>query len=278
MASFLLFIIIAFISINHCEAQTKQYIAMIPSLHSRQDLGSVENSLQLSDQIFVLFTYPNAVAVYSESVFINQSNNFVEQEMALPSTGHDENDNDNGGRISNGILNAQLWIEGERIIPQVVKENNVEWYTIQTKFAPHQTHTIKSLFWAQTSDTDIDSLPNLNTKTIISGKREFLINLAHAAIWNNKINSINIIVVLLDSLSSKPENILAQPSSHNLNDSTLTWSMQNIEPTSNDNIFVSYDSDNSSDKEMDSMTKISHYFVKTVYDKLLYYVSQLDKL
>jgi hypothetical protein len=267
-----------FISITQCIAQTKDYIAIIPPFHSRQEIGSTESPLQLSHQQFIVFVYQNAVAVYSESDFINQSDNVVDQEFALPSTGHDENGIEPGGRISNGLLSIQLWIEGERVNPQFIQDGNEEWYTIQTKFAPHENHKIKALFWAETSLTDIDSVSGMDTTIIANGQRGFLIDLAHAAIWNSIIESIDVTVILKEGILPNGQTFSAEPTTYDLKDSTLTWSMEYIEPSSNDNIFVSYDSYENLDINMNTIAKLADYIVKKVYDQLLYFVTQSEEL
>lgn len=265
-------------SLHQSEAQTKEYIAIIPSFHSRQQIGSTESSLQLSHQQFVLFVYPNAAVVYSESDFINQSDELLNQEFALPSTGHDENGIDPRGRISNGILSIQLWIQGERVNPEFIRDGNEEWYTIQTTFAPNEERKIKAIFWAETSLIDIDSLLGSDTTIIANGKRGFLIDLSHASIWNNNIESINVVVVLKDGVLLRDQNFNAEPKTYDLKDSTLMWSLKYVEPSLEDNIFVLYDSPTNLDPNMINMAKLADYIVKKVYDKLLYFVSQLNEL
>ena len=271
-----LFIFI-FISAFPCKAQTKEYIAIIPPFHSRQEIGGTENPLQLVHQRFVLFVYENAVAVYSESDFVNQDDNALDQEFALPSTGHDENGAEPGGRISNGILSIQLWIQGEQVDPQFIQDGDGEWYSIHTKFAPHENRTVKALFWAETSLTDVDSIPGIDTTRIANGKRGFLINLAHATVWNGVIQSIDTYVVLNDGILPNDQTFSAEPETYDLQDSTLSWSMENIEPTPDDNIEVSYESLNNADSTTDTMAKLSKFIVKSVYDRLLDYVNQLDE-
>jgi hypothetical protein len=267
-----------FILLNQSQAQTKEYLAIIPAFHSRQQMGSTESSLQLRHQRFVLFVYPNAVAVYSESDFINQGDELFTQEFAIPSTGHDENGSDPGGRISNGILSIQLWIQGERADPEFIQEGNEEWYTIQTTFAPNEERKVKALFWAETSLTDIDSLLGSDTTIIANGKRGFLIDLSHASIWNNNIESNDVVVVLKDGILSREQNFNAEPKTYDLKDSTLTWSQKYVEPSLEDNIFISYDSPANLDLNMSTMAKLADYIVKKVYDQLLYFVSQLNEL
>src|SRR5512136_1614012 len=84
-------------------AQTKEYIAMVPSLHDRRDVADPGIQLRLERQQFILFVYRDAVVVYTEVVLANTGPDSLMQELALPSTGHDENGDAPGGRISSGI-------------------------------------------------------------------------------------------------------------------------------------------------------------------------------
>ncbi len=273
-----LYLIISFfLTLHYCEAQTKKYIAIIPPFHSRQVRSGTESSLQLKHQLFVVFVYQNAVAVYSESEFFNPTDNVLEQELALPSTGHDENGNESGGRISNGILSIQLWVQGERLDPEYVLDGNEGWFLVRTKFPPLKNRIVKALFWAETSLKDIDYLPGLDTTVIIDGKRGFLINLAHAAVWNSFIESIDIYVVLNGGISTNRDSFDIKPASYELKDSTLTWSMKYIEPSEKDNIEISYDSYGDTDSNIDTMSKLSTFIVKHVYDQLIHYARQLDE-
>jgi hypothetical protein len=273
--NFLFFLSLA--NLYNCNAQSDGYIAIIPPFHSTQEFGSTESPLQLLHQRFVVFVYQNAVAVYSESDFINPSDRYLEQELALPSTGHDENGIAPGGRISNGILSIQLWVRGERVNPEFIQNGNEDWYTVHTRLAPHEKRKVSALFWAETSLTDIDSLPGLDTTTIANGKRGFLINLAHAAVWNGLIQTIEIYVILKDGILPNGEAFSAEPLNYNLKDSTLIWSMNNIEPSSNDNIEVLYESSQNSDSATNTMAKLSKFIVKHAYDQLIYYSTQLDE-
>ena len=274
---FIVLNVLLLVTAQKSEAQTKKYIAMVPPFHSRLQIGSSESLLQLSHLRFVLFVYSNAVAVYSESEFINQSDNFLEQEIALPSTGHDENGSEPGGRISNGILSIQLWVQDERVVPKFIQDGDEDWYTINTKFSPHEKRIVKALFWAETSLADIDSSFGLDTTVISNGKRGFLIDLAHASVWNNVIQSIDTYVVLKDGISTDQQTFSATPSIYDLKDSTLVWSMKYIEPSFDDNIFVSYDSSKNVEVDQSTIVKLADYIVKEVYDQLLYFVSQLDE-
>ena len=218
------------------------------------------------------------MAVYSESDFVNNSNNFWEQELALPSTGHDENGPEPGGRISNGILSIQLWVQGERVRPEFIQDGNEEWYTIKTRFTPHENRVVKALFWAETSLTDIDSLPGLDTTIIANGKRGFLINLAHASVWNSTIDSLETYVILKDGLSQDQQIFSVEPPPFNINDSTLAWTNEYLEPSESDNINIFYESSSNSNPGTNTMAKLSRFIIKKVYDELLDYAYHLDEL
>ena len=269
------FLLLVIISSIHLPAQTKDYMAIIPPFHSRQNITGTESPLELRNLQFVIFVYENAVVAYSESDFINQSENAIEQELAIPSTGHNVNGGNPGSRISNGILSIQLWVEGEKVNPQFLKEGDEDWYYIQAKFQPHESHKVKALFWAETSPEDIDYFPGLDTIIIPNGRRGFLIDLAHASVWKSTIQSTNITVVLKDGIFPSWETYSAGPPSYDLIDSTLGWSMKYVEPSTNDNVLVKYESFNNSDTPTNTMAKLSSFIVKKAYGQLLYFVSQM---
>jgi hypothetical protein len=274
----LYFLLLILISPLRLTAQTKDYIAIIPSFHIRQNTTDAESPLELRNLHFIIFAYENAIVVYSESDFINQSENVIEQELGLPSTGHNVNGNDPGGRISNGIRSTQLWVQGEKVNPQFIKDGDEEWYTIQTKLQPRESRKVKALFWAETSLADIEDLPGLDTTVITNGKRGFLIDLAHAAKWKSTIQSIDITIILKDGIFPSWETYSAGLPSYNLKDSSLTWSMKYIKPSTNDNVLVKYESFNNSDSTTNTIAKLSTFIVKQAYGELQYFVSQLNKL
>ena len=274
----LYFLLLILISPLRLTAQTKDYIAIIPSFHIRQNTTDAESPLELRNLHFIIFAYENAIVVYSESDFINQSENVIEQELGLPSTGHNVNGNDPGGRISNGIRSTQLWVQGEKVNPQFIQDGDEEWYTIQTKLQPRESRKVKALYWAETSLADIEDLPGLDTTVITNGKRGFLIDLAHAAKWKSTIQSIDITIVLKDGIFPSWETYSAGLPSYNLKDSSLTWSMKYIKPSTNDNVLVKYESFNNSDSTTNTIAKLSTFIVKQAYGELQYFVSQLNKL
>ena len=258
-------------------AQEREYLAIIPAFHDRLNTSGVENSLKLQRQRFILFVYRDAVAVYSEADFANTGMDRASQEFALPSTGHDENGAMPEGRISSGILTVQLWVEGERVAPDFIHDGNEDWYTIQSWFEPGERHTVKAVFWAQTSLTDVDSIPGLDTVAVDIGKRGFMVDLAHATVWNNVIETIDVTVVLKGGMSFRRDSFSAEPDTYDLQDSTITWSFKNVEPSQNDNIVVSYTTSGSWGSATNTMAKLSTYIVKRVYDELLNYARQTEK-
>ena len=256
-------------------AQQTGYLAIIPTFHDRLGTPGYESPLQLKQQRFVLFVYPNAVAVYCEADFFNSGIDTINMELSLPSTGHDENGDEPFGRISNGILSVQLWVEDEQVEPQIINDGNTEWYTIQTQFEPDKIREVKALFWAQTSLTNVDSLPGLDTTIIKDGKCAFLVNLAHMAIWKDVIESLNVIAVLKDNVLQNLDTANLAPLTYELEDSTLVWSYTDIEPTEDDNIYVPYTVSGEQNSRYNTMAKLSEFIVKNAYDQLLSYYDQL---
>jgi hypothetical protein len=271
------FIILLIAPLYLSRAQERDYLAIIPTFHDRLNTSGREGPLRLQNQQFVLFVYQNAVAVYSEADFINTGTNMLSQEFGLPSTGHDENGILPGGKISTGILSVRLWVQGKIIAPDFIRSGNEDWYTIRTQFAPGERKKIKALFWAETSLTDIDSLPGLDTVKISDGKRGFMFDLAHAAIWNGSIETISINIVLMQGLNVKQEAFSADPNTYQVQDSTLSWKIYNAEPTAFDNIFVWYSSIGNQSSEYNTMSMLSNYIVKEAYDNLINYVRKIDE-
>ncbi len=255
-------------------AQEKAYWAIIPTFHDRLNTSGGESPLRLQSQRFVLYVYRNAVAVYSEADFVNTSMGMLSQELALPSTGHKENGDEPGGRISNGILSVRLWVEGERVEPELIHVGDEDWYTIQSRFTPGEERKVKAVFWAQTSLTNIDATPGLDTAAITVGKRGFIVDLSHAAVWNSVIGSLDVTVVLKGGMSFENDSFVAEPGTYDLQDSTITWSLADTEPSQSDNIVVSYSPSGSWSSTPNTMAKLSTYIVKKVYDNLLYFVDR----
>ncbi|GEM_PF-1715508 len=269
--------VLSIVCLYHVPAQESRCLAIIPSFHDRLRTSGAEGPVQLSRQRFVVFVYPNAAAVYSEADFVNTSSETFVQEFALPSTGHNENGNAPGGRISTGILNVQLQVQGKRIAPDFIKDGIEDWYTIRTPLAPGEQQNVQALFWAQTSLADLDSLPGLDTVEIPDGRRGFMCDLAHGATWNSAISTIHIEVVLMQDLNIDPGSVSADPNTYEVQDSTFSWNLYNVEPSPDDNLFVWYSGIENHKPEYNTMAKLSGYIVKTVYDNLLTYARMRDE-
>lgn len=256
--------------------QRKQYIAIIPAFHDRVVTAGSENILQLKRQRFVLFVYRNAVAVSSEADFLNTGGDTLSQEFALPSTGHEDNGDRPDSRTSNGILTVRLWVEGERVTPALIHDGNEDWFTIRARFAPGDRRRVKAEFWAQTSLTNVSSLPGLDTVAIPAGPRGFMLDLYHAAAWKKPIEKIDVAVVLKAGLQFGQDAFSAEPDEYQVQDSTITWTFMDMEPAPDDNIRVYYTPAGNWGSTPNTMARLSTYIVRKVYDSLLDYVEQRE--
>ena len=258
----------------HCQDQN--VIAVVPPFMDRQHSDEFESSLQLTQQRFAIFIYRNAAIVYSEADFVNNGQDSMTMELALPSTGYQEKNGTEIPYISNGILSVQMWIAGERAEPEVLEESDIEWYAINAMFPPSVVTKVKALFWVQTSLTDVDSIPGLDTVKIRDGKRGFLLNLSKAAIWNDNIGSLDVAVVFKEGLTPN-DTLDANPDNYEVGDSTISWTMRDIEPSTDDNIDLYYNSAVKRKSRMDTMKKLSRFNISRGYDDVLNYVRQLDE-
>jgi hypothetical protein len=253
-------------------AQDRDYLAIIPALHDPQHSSDASGSIQLTRQSFVIFLFRDAAVVSSETEFLNTAGDSVEQEVSLPSTGHDENGDAPGGRLSNGILSVRMWVEGERVTPVVSNVLGEESYSVRVRFDRFQRHTVKALFWLQTSREDIDATPGLDTAIIPDGRRGFMIDLSHAAIWKDMIDRISVTVVFREGLQPGENDLHATPESYDVRDSTLQWEMRAIEPSSDQNIEIAYASGGSDSHTGSTLARLSRYITGRVYDELTAFV------
>jgi hypothetical protein len=268
--------------------QPGPFRSIIPVFHDRLTRHGSESPLQLRTQAFVLFVFRNAVAVYSQAEFVNAGPDTMTQEFALPSTGHDryddqagdqddpQADDQSGGMVSNGILSPRVWVEGDRIAAEVVEDGDGEWYAIRASFMPGEARKLEALFWSQTSLTDVDSLPGLDSAGIAPGKRGFLVDIAHAGVWNDVIDSIGVTAVLRGGLSFKADSFEVRPETYDIQDSTLTWSFESAEPVAENDVVFDYSPSSTWPPAMNTMAGLSSYIVTKVYDQLLEYARQME--
>ncbi len=253
-------------------AQGTQYIAMIPVFHDRQWRGGLEGPLHLHRQRFVMAVFRNAVAVYSEAEYVNNGTLPIEQELALPSTGHDENGDLPGGRISNGLLDVQMWIQDRRVEPQFVNDGIQDWVAIRARFEPGEERKVNALFWVQTSYANVDSIPGLDSVAIPDGDRGFLVDVWHAAPWNGSVGSLRADAILEDGLRDHDPSFRAEPDTYETQDSVLVWRFYDLEPSQGDNIEVKYSSVGRSEGSPNTMASLSAMMIETVYGTLREYL------
>ncbi|MCE1190275.1 MAG: hypothetical protein LWX56_14195 [Ignavibacteria bacterium] len=272
LRKFLFFIVL--IVFSH-SVSAQDYIAMLPVLHCRGVASGMESPVQLTRSRVVAFVYANAVAVFTEAELANTSDTRLEVELALPSTGH--NENESAGKVSNGILGVQMWVQGERVEPVVLHDDSGEWYTIKARLQPGETRKVKALFWAETSLADIDANPNGDSVAITMGARGFMIDVAHAGLWKGNVESMQVHLVLRDGITTARPGFEAVPGTYMSRDSVLTWSVKFFEPSASDNILVSYQSVSGNSETEGSMQRLASFITKEEYGKLLYYVSLLHE-
>jgi hypothetical protein len=253
-------------------AEEGNYIAIVPALHDPQHTSDAAGAIQLSRQSFVIFLFRNAAAVCSEAEFLNTLADSVDQDVSLPSTGHDENGDAPGGRISNGVLSVRMWVEGERAEPLLSSASGEEAYTLHLHFHRFQRRTVRAMFWLQTSLEDVDATPGLDTAIIPDGKRGLMIDLSHAAIWKNMIDRISVTVVLCEGLQTGESDFHATPESYDVRDSTLQWQLSAIEPSPDENIEIAYSSCVVNKPAVTTMARLSRIITGRVYDELTAYV------
>ena len=259
-------------SFNPVAAQPSSVVAIIPPFLDQQQRNDWEGMLQLTHQEFTIFLYQGAAIVYADAHFVNTGEDPLEIELGLPSTGFVVTDEQGTQKASNGILGVQLWVKGERALTEVTQVGNAEWYVVRPTFPPHRETNVKTLFWVQTSLTDVDSVPGLETVPIAPGKRSLLIPLNQATIWKDVIHSIHVTVVAKNGVARPAAKFTAQPDTYDNVDSVYTWVHWDVEPSMFDDISIEYKTDRLQKTGLNTMKKLSKYLQETGYDKLMEYV------
>jgi hypothetical protein len=240
-------------------------LAIIPPFLDRQHRDDWESTLQLTRQEFVVFLYRDAAVVYSEADFVNTGSDTLRVELGLPSTGFATNQESGGQDISSGIRDVRLWLTRERIKPMLHHEGQVDWLTVTAVFTPQVQTTMKALFWVET--------PTGNDP----GDRAISIPVSEAAIWKDAINSVDVTVILKEGITADDSSFEADPDSYSVEDSVLTWSFGDIEPSQSDDISILYNSTQPHFIDAGIRGKLSKFIIERVYDEMLDYVRESEE-
>jgi hypothetical protein len=263
----LISILIVFISntVIACPQSEGNPLAIIPPFLDRQHRNDWETTLQLARQEFVVFLYRDAAVVYSEADFVNTGSDPLRVELGLPSKGFACDEKSGGQDISSGIRDVQLWLARERIGPILHQEGEVDWLTVTAVFSPQVQTTIKALFWVE---TPAGSDP---------GDRAIEIPVSQAAIWEDVINSVDVTVILKEGITTDDSLFEADPDNYSVEDSVLTWSLENIEPSQSDDISILYNSPQPHFIDASIRENLSEFITGHVYDEILEYVRESEE-
>jgi hypothetical protein len=240
-------------------------VAIIPPFLDRLHRDDWETTLQLARQEFVVFLYHDAAVVYSEADFVNTGADTLRVELGLPSTGYTIGRGLAEQDVSSGIFGIQLWVRGERIKPKVHQGGDADWVTVTPTFTPQVQTTVKALFWAET------------TIGGDSGDRGIGIPLSQSAIWKGLINSVDVTVVLKEGLISSDSLFQADPDPSSIEDSVLTWSFSEVEPSTDQDISILYHSSRNQALNADERESLSRFIIEHAYDEILEYALESDE-
>jgi hypothetical protein len=253
-------------------AQEQDTIAIIPPFLDKYQRDDWSGMIELDRQETIILLYQNAAAVYMEADFNNKSSNSIRAEISLPSTGYTINDVDGKEWNSKGILGVKLWVDGESVTPEIQPYGDDIWYSILPIFKTDQKTNIKALFWLPTTYGAFDESGSTDTSFIEKGKRCMMVCFSKAAMWNDDINSAKFTVILKDGLIPTDSLLEILPESYEQTDSSFNWELQNIEPTTENDIVIRYDTNGNTITPLNTLTKNYDYILKYGYEELLEYV------
>ena len=259
--------------LSRAPAQENSSIAIIPLFHDRLQPRGGDERIQLQSQRVIIFVYRNAAAVYLDAHFLNTESDSLTHDIALPSTGHMSI---HSNIVSNGIFGAKLWVSNEHLELSISEGNRV-WCSIAPSFASHEEKTVHALFWVQTSLADIGSAMGEDSALIPDGRRGFLVDMQHASAWKDIIQSLDVTIVLRESITQKNSRVSVEPKNYFTQHSAYFWSLENVEPSFSDDISFLYSPTTTMTSHWNTLAKLSEYTVHTAYDELLNYVQKLDE-
>jgi hypothetical protein len=248
-----------------CPQSEGNPLAIIPPFLDRRHRNDWESTLQLARQEFVVFLYRDAAVIYSEADFVNTGSDTLRTELGLPSTGFSCDEESGGQDVSIGIRDVRLWLARERIEPVLHHDAEVDWLTVTAVFTPQVQTTVRALFWVETP-TGADSVD-----------RAIGIPVSKAAIWKDIINSVDATVILKEGITTDDSLFEADPDSYSVEDSVLTWSFRNIEPSQSDDISILYDSPQPRIIDPGMTENLSRFIIEHVYDEMLEYVRESEE-
>jgi hypothetical protein len=271
---FLISFLVAFISdviiaspalMRVCRQSQGNPLAIIPPFLDRQHRDYWESTLQLAKQELVVFLYRDAAVVYSEAVFVNTGSETLRVELGLPSAGFSVAGGPGEQDFSLGIRDARLWVAREKVEPALHHDGGVDWLTVTPVFAPRVQTRIQALFWMETSVGHDGS------------DRAIWIPVSQAAIWEDVIESLDVTVVLKEGLTADDSLFEADPDNYSVEDSVLTWSFLDIEPSPSEDISVIYNLHTSQVLDATARENLSRLIVDRIYDEILEYVSEEEE-
>ena len=248
--------------------------AVITPFQDLHNDASLDGSLHLANQRFIILMYQNAVAVYSEATFTNVSGDTLHTELALPSHGYRVS-MDGSAVYNSNLYGPRVWVAGDRLQVTTEETDEAEWYTVRPVFAPGQIKTLKALYWVPTEIDAIDAEPPSDSGAIAPGKRHWQIRLSDANGWQGMIGNVDVHVIVKDGLAEELSAIRLRPKSYESKDSVLTWSFSNIKPGESQNIHCAFDtpvrgkSGTLVPSELNTLPELAGELTKGGYDELL---------
>jgi len=258
-------------------SQSQDTIAIVPPFLDRQERDDWDGAIRLIRQDVVIFLYQNFATVYTEATFVNTSQELLNVEVSLPSMGYTVQDDAGRSINSKGLLGTRIWIEGQRVVPEVQQSGDDIWYSITPLFLPGKETEIRALLWVPTTLGQIGNSAAFDTSIIPRGQRELFIFFSNAAMWSEIVDQATFLIVLKDGLTGSDSMFQVYPKDPVYTDSTLQWSLEDTEPINEDNIVVRYNTTIQKRTPLNYIRKIYDFIMKDGFDELTRYVDMKQK-
>ena len=249
-------------------------LAVLPPYLQRD--GEEENIEMVSMRIMIAL-YANGAAVFSEAAFRNNSSYQQNVEVGLPSDGFSASGPDGIPLSSKGLLGLEMWVGGEKVLPDAEQYGDELWYLIMPSFPEEGQLTIRCRFWMSTTEGPYPDNPSADTTLFDAGKRTLVVPMQRSAMWSGFISNATVAVKFIDGLADPDSGCVIRPEDFVMQDSLIVWSLDNLEPSADQDIVIQCETGGTGGGRLNSLSEMSAYFTETGYKDLMDAVDQQDQ-
>jgi hypothetical protein len=255
-------------------SQETDTLAVLPPYLQRDE---EEENIEMVSMRIMIALYRNGAAVYSEAAFRNNSSYQQNVEVGLPSDGFSTTGPGGAPLSSKGLLGLEMWVGGEKVLPDAEKFGDELWYLIMPLFPEERELTVRCRFWISTTEGPYPDNPSADSTRFGAGKRILVVPLQRSAMWSGFISNATVALKFMDGWADLDSGCVIQPENFDMQDSLIIWSLDDLEPSADQDILIQCETGEIGGGRLNSLSGMSAYFTETGYRDLMDAVDQQDQ-